>query len=281
MSDRITVLIIGYGFSGRALARAAHKAGYRVLATCRNAETHDEIGKNGFEPVRLNTDSDLALKQASQSADFILSTAPPLEKSDPVLDLLDPGPDTWLGYLSTTGVYGDRQGGWIFEWDEPAPQQPRSITRLEIEKRWHARGAVVFRCGGIYGPGRSAIDRLQTGNAQIIDKPGHVFSRIHVDDLASGVLAAMRHPDKSGPFNLVDDYPSSQIPVYDEAARLLDMAPPDPVPEDSPDLSAMLKSFYAENRRVSNARAKAMLGWRPNYPTYREGLAACLGFQNN
>lgn len=274
MSEPVTVLIIGYGYSGQAIARHADAQGFAVQATSRDATTLDHIRSAGYEAVSLTESDFSALKDASRTASHIISTVPPGSKGDPIITGLNPGHDTWLGYLSTTGVYGDRQGGWAFEWDTPTPGQDRSIQRLKAEQDWSQLGARVFRCGGIYGPGRSAIDRLRSGRAQLIDKPGHVFSRIHVEDLSSAVVAAMSRSDAKGIFNLVDNEPTSQIPVYEEAARLTGLDLPDLQSFDDANISPMLASFYKENRRASNARAKAVLGWRPDYPSFREGLNA-------
>lgn len=274
MPDRMTVLIIGYGYAGLAIATQVHGSGAHVMATSRNPETLKDIEKAGYQPVDMSEGPDMLAKITPQ-ATHIISTAPPDQHGDPVISHLPVIDGQWLGYLSTTGVYGDRKGGWAFEWDTPTPGQARSKLRLAAEKAWAEQGAVLFRCGGIYGPGRSAIDRLTSGKAKLIHKPGHVFSRIHVDDLASAVIAAMKHPEAQGPVNLVDDVPCDQSLVYEEAARLTGLSVPDPVSLDDPSVSDMLKSFYAENRRVSNARAKAALGWRPVYPSYREGLEFC------
>jgi nucleoside-diphosphate-sugar epimerase len=191
----------------------------------------------------------------------------------------------WIGYLSTTGVYGDRGGGWVEETTPPAPGQDRTRRRLAAERAWAegfaGRIAVdVFRVGGIYGPGRSAFDELRAGTARRTVKPGHAFSRIHRDDIALAVLAAMRQDRPSGPrvLHLVDDEPAESAAVVEEAARLLGVAPPPAIAFEQalPAMSAMARSFWAENRRVSNAATKAVLGIAWRYPSYREGLAAIL-----
>jgi nucleoside-diphosphate-sugar epimerase len=173
-----------------------------------------------------------------------------------------------LGYLSSTGVYGDTAGGWV---DETAPTGTgRRNVRTEADLAWLALGARVFRLPGIYGPGRSALDRVANGHAHRIDLPDQVFSRVHVDDIVSGVIGGFGAP--AGAFNLADDLPCSQNEVIAFASLLLGRDPPPFVALES--LSAMARGFYGENRRVANGKAKRLLGWRPAYPDYRAGLRA-------
>jgi nucleoside-diphosphate-sugar epimerase len=173
----------------------------------------------------------------------------------------------WLGYLSSTGVYGDCGGGWV---DESAALNGRRAQRNAADQAWQAIGACVLRLPGIYGPGRSVLDRLREGSAHRVDAVGQVFSRVHVDDIVSGVLAARAAPP--GAYNLSDDEPCGQNEVIAFAAQLLGRPPPPFVGLDT--LSPMARAFYAENRRVSNLKAKRVLGWRPLYPDYRLGLRA-------
>ena len=178
----------------------------------------------------------------------------------------------WLGYLSSTGVYGDAQGAWV---DESAPTGGgRRTARAECDTAWLARGARVFRLPGIYGPGRSAFDRIAAGKAHRIDLPDQVFSRVHVDDIASGVMAALGGDAPPGAYNLSDDLPSSQNSVIEEACRMLNVPPPPLQSIEEAGLSPMARGFYAENRRVANGKAKRVLGWVPAHPDYREGLKA-------
>jgi len=235
--------------------------------------------------VKLVMLADAASVQAAVArADAILVTAPPNERGCPGLAALAPViaranafPD-WIGYLSTTGVYGDLEGRWV---DERFPRNARSVEgarRAGAERDWLQMGrgmgltVTTFRLPGIYGPGRSAFDRLREGKARRIVQPGHVFCRVHRDDIATGVIASMQRPRAGAIYNLVDDEPAPGETVIEHAARLLGIEPP-PLTTDIPPASAR---FYAENRRVANALAKAELGWRPAYPTYREGLAAIL-----
>ncbi len=184
-----------------------------------------------------------------------------------------------INYLSTTGVYGDLNGGWAFEWSPVRPASPRAGARVLAETQWLDASdgrARLVRLPGIYGLGRSPFDRLRDGTAQRVIKPGQVFSRVHVDDIASGLEALLLHPHATGAFNLCDDLAAPPQDVTAYAAELLGLPPPPDVSIDDAGLSEMALSFYAECKRVSNARAKAALGWRPQYPNYREGLKAIL-----
>lgn len=183
----------------------------------------------------------------------------------------------WIGYLSTTGVYGDLAGGWAFEETPLNPQSREATNRATAEAQWQSLGARIFRLPGIYGPGRSALDRVKEPGARRIVKPGQVFSRAHVSDIAEALRLAIHTPSATGAFNICDDEPAPADEVLTYAAELLGIAPPHAVNIDDANLSPMAQRFYAECKRVSNARAKAMLGWRPKFPTYREGLRDCLG----
>jgi len=253
-----TMFIFGLGYAAGHLARRLRANGWRIDATGR-------AGNLSFE------DGD-AVAQALAGAGHVLSSVPPADGSDPVLaaygSLLA---GKWLGYLSSTGVYGDAAGAWV---DESAPTGVgRRQARALCDARWLEIGARVFRLPGIYGPGRSALDRVAQGLAHRIDLPGQVFSRVHVDDIAGGVIAALGAPP--GPYNLADDLPCSQNTVIEEACRLLGQQPPPLQSLEEANLSPMARGFYAENRRVANGKAKRVLGWQPQYPTYREGLRAC------
>ncbi|HYG27948.1 MAG TPA: SDR family oxidoreductase [Caulobacteraceae bacterium] len=271
------LFVFGYGFTGEALAR---RLGWDVVATGRTPEQREALEAKGV--AAIDPADRKALTAALEDVTAILVTAPPGDHGCPGLSALVPAlaisgafPD-WIGYLSTTGVYGDREGGWVFE---ASPLSARSIEgarRVRAERDWLEVGrgmgltVQVFRLPGIYGPGRSAIERLRDGTAKRIVKPGQVFSRIHVDDIASGLAASIARPRAGGKYNLCDDEPAPPQDVTAYAARLLGMEPPPETPFDPDETSR----FYSENKRVSNARAKAELGWRPAYPTYREGLTA-------
>ncbi|MGD9664006.1 MAG: SDR family NAD(P)-dependent oxidoreductase [Novosphingobium sp.] len=258
------IMIFGLGYSASRLASRLSAGGWEVLSTGRN-------GTFAF-------DDDGSVRLALADASHVLSSVPPGgEGLDPVLEHYGSALDgKWLGYLSSTGVYGDTGGAWV---DESAPiGTGRRTARAAADLAWLDRGARVFRLPGIYGPGRSALDRVHEGRAKRIDLPRQVFSRIHVDDIGSGIMAAIAHGQgaPAGPYNLADDAPCSQNRVIEHASRLLGRAPPPLVSLKEANLSPAAAAFYAENRRVANGKARRVLGWRPAYPTFREGLAACL-----
>ena len=280
------LFIFGFGFSGEALARRMRAEGWSVAATARTAERQAELRAQGVTAIDPTDIS--AMDRALAEASAILITAPPGPTGCPGLPAIVPSlarthafPD-WIGYLSTTGVYGDRDGGWVFEDSPLSAQSPEGARRVGAERDWLEVGrgmgltVTVFRLPGIYGPGRSAFDRLREGQARRIVKPGQVFSRIHVEDLAAGLAASIARPRPGAAYNLCDDEPAPPQDVIAHAAALLGVAPPPEIAFDSADLPPASRRFYAENKRVSNARAKAELGWRPVYPSYREGLAAIL-----
>jgi uncharacterized protein YbjT (DUF2867 family) len=276
----VRLLVFGFGYSARALAARA-PGDLHITATVRTPLP--DPWRNIVETVSVHDHDGLAT--ALRGADALLVTAAPDPESGlcPGFEALAPhlapgsGP-SWIGYLSTTGVYGDRGGRWVRETSRPAPASETSRRRVAAEAAWAGTGRplAVFRLPGIYGPGRSALDRVRDGTARRMTAPGQVFSRIHVDDLADGLAAALGQPDRTGVFNLCDDEPAPAADVTLEACRLLGAEPP---PETSLDLDALTpaaRRFWAESKRVSNARAKSALGWRPAHPTYREGLAAIL-----
>jgi len=279
------LLILGCGYTGRAVARRMRDAGFAVTGVTRSVERAGAIETGGVRALvadPADADGRAALTDAMRSATHLLASAPPGEDGDPFFsgfrNMPPAGPRLdWIGYLSTTGVYGDRKGGWAFEWEPATPGNARSHRRALAETQWAEEyDAAIFRLPGIYGPGRSALDRVRAGDARLIDKPGQVFSRVHVDDIATGVAASIRRPDARGPFNLADDRPCAQAELVVGACAMLGIDPPPVEPWDPSTLSPMMASFYTENRRVSNARTKARLGWRPTYPTWREGLEAIL-----
>ena len=276
----MTLLLFGYGFLGRAVARHARGQALNVVATVRNA---DELAAIGGAAVALE-DAE-ALAASVSSAEAILITAPPGEKGCPGLTSLEPlltRATRWIGYLSTTGVYGDRGGRWVFEETPLASASAEGSRRAAAEIAWSRAGAAVgasvqiFRLPGLYGPGRSAFDRLRDGSARRIVRRGQLFSRLHVDDGAAAIIAALQRPTPLGVYNLCDDEPAPNADVIAHAARLAGLPVPALEDFDSAELSPASRRFYGESKRVSNARAKAALGWRPKYPTYREGLAAIL-----
>ncbi len=277
------LFIFGLGYSGLEIAKLARVSGWTVAGTCTSTEKAVALRAAGFEAHLFDGSASLAAT-VMNGASHILCTISPATTGDPALatcrHLLQRA--EWLGYLSTTGVYGDHGGGWVDE-DTPAnPGQRRSIERLAAESAWQAMaleaGAAIdiFRLPGIYGPGRSLIDQVKAGTARRIDKPGQFFSRIHVGDIAGAVLKAMEQPRPSGIYNVADDLPAANADVVAFACELLGRPVPPAVPweEAAPTMSAMARSFYAENRRVRNDRLKQDLGVALRFPTYREGLRA-------
>ena len=261
------MLIFGLGYSAGVLAarlrRPSAVGGWSVRATGRSGDVDF-----------ANRD---AVEAALATSSHVLSSVPPAPAAgDPVLAAYGEAlaaSGAWLGYLSSTGVYGDTGGAWV---DESAQiGQGRRTARAEADLAWQALpDARVFRLPGIYGPGRSPLDRVTSGAAHRIDLPHQVFSRVHVEDIASGVIAALAGPP--GVYNLADDLPASQNAVIAEACRLLGREPPPLVSLAEAKLSPMAAAFYAENRRVANGKAKRLLGWNPAYPTFVEGLRALV-----
>ncbi len=252
------LLVFGMGYVASALAARLTRAGWQVTGTTRD-------GRDGT----IRFDDDAAVIAALASATHVLSSVPPADERDPVLDRYGASLGRgWLGYLSSTGVYGDAGGAWV---DESAPTGGgRRVARAQADAAWLARGARVFRLPGIYGPGRSPIDRVRAGRAHRIGLATQVFSRVHADDIVAGVIAGFDAP--AGAYNLADDVPCPQDDVVAFAAALIGLPPPPVVSLDS--LSPMARGFYAENRRVANGKAKRVLGWTLRFPDYRLGLRA-------
>jgi len=276
----------GLGYSAGILARTLQAEGWQIAGTTREPEAAAALAARGFDMHVFSRSRPLDdVGAALSGTTHALLSVPPDEAGDPVLDLCGAALAAqatlqWAGYLSTTALYGDRGGQWVDEATPPAPVGERGRRRLAAEGAWldlGRRGVPlhVFRLAGIYGPGRSALDTVRQGHAQRIDKPGHVFSRIHVADLAAALRASMARPAPGTLYNVCDDEPAPQADVIAFACTLLGRAVPPLVPFDKAALSPMARSFYDDNKRVSNARIKA-LGVTLRYPTYREGLAAIL-----
>jgi nucleoside-diphosphate-sugar epimerase len=250
-----TLFVFGLGYTASRIAARLSRMGWSVVGTGRSGIAFDDRD---------------AVAEALAHATHILSSVPPAGEADPVLAAYDDavrGFGGWTGYLSSTGVYGDTGGAWT---DERAPLMGRRAGRIAADREWLTLDARIFRLPGIYGPGRSALERVAEGGAHRVDVPGQVFSRVHVDDIVSGVIAGLDAPP--GAYNLADDVPAPQNDVVAYAAALLGLDPPPFVTLDA--LSPAARAFYAENRRVANGRAKRVLGWRPAYPDYRTGLRA-------
>ena len=283
-----SLFCFGLGYTAGYLAQALKAEGWRVLGTGRTADARREMVAEGIEMRvfdRAHPLADVCTLLAGTT--HLLSSVPPDEAGDPVLDLhredIAAAPELrWIGYLSTTGVYGDRAGGWV---DETAPLLPtgeRGRRRVAAEAQWlelqrrHGSPVHIFRLAGIYGPGRSALDTVRSGHAQRVVKPGQVFSRIHVADIARVLRASIARPAPGAIYNVCDDDPAPPDEVIAFACDLLGVRPPPPVPIEQAQLSEMARSFYADNKRVSNRRIKEELGVSLLYPSYRDGLAALL-----
>ena len=276
---RLTVM--GPGYCGAAVARAAAATGLAVVAVSR-------LPERLALPAEIETVPFDRAEKAIAEATHLLSTAPPGPTGDPVLaryaEAIAAAPRLgWIGYISSTSVYGDHAGAMVDEQTPPRPTSERGAARLAAERAWMAaagrRPLDLFRAAGIYGPGRSAFDQIRAGNARRILSPGHAFCRIHRDDIVHAVLAAMKAPGACGRvLNLADEEPAESAAVLEEAARLLGVPAPPAIPlaEAWPGLSAMAQSFWRERRRVSSDMTRAMLGVEWRYPDFRAGLAAIL-----
>lgn len=287
------LILIGAGYSGEHIAREArtHDAVERVVATRRAwpDDARSQTSADGCERITFAGETigkGHPLDEALETATHLVSSVPPARGErlvDAALDALRPRLEAgrhslrWLGYLSTIGVYGDHAGDWVDETTPPDSRQARSRRRVEAEDAWRALAArldvpaTIFRLAGIYGPGRNAIRDAEQGQARIIDKPGQVFNRIHVDDIAGLVGVAMGQAF-DGTLNVVDDRPAPNGDVVRFAHRLVDRVPPEPIPFDDAELSPMARSFYAETKRVSNRRSRERLGYDYRWPDYESGL---------
>lgn len=253
-----SLLIFGLGYSAQVVAAIARSKGWDVYAT-------GSAGNIAFDDAG-------AVRLLIAQSTYILSSVPPMADGDPVLNTY--GADlnrssASLAYLSSTGVYGDADGAWV---DESAPIKGRRANRNDADGEWLKLGARVYRLPGIYGPGRSALDRVTEGKAHRIDLPDQIFSRVHVDDIAAAVMLGWSAPP--GAYNIADDLPCSQNLVIEAACDIMGRPHPPLRTLEEASLSPMALAFYAENRRVTNRKAKRVLGWQPRYPTYVEGLRA-------
>lgn len=266
-------ILFAFG-AGYTVKRLSLGSDWRVIGLSRTRQGANALKDYGIEGMALNSRTTV---QPPPGAHWLISN-PPDEQGCSAFRFAGAYAHTAssITYLSTTGVYGDLSGGWAFEWSERRPISRRAERRVIAEDQWRSVCPDVrfVRLPGIYGPGRSSLERVSSGKASRIVKPGQVFSRVHVDDLAAGLRALLHRPYLSGVFHLCDDEPAPPQDIIAYAAQLLDVAAPPAVAWSDADLGPMGRSFYAECKRVSNARAKAALGWRPQYPTYREGLCA-------
>jgi nucleoside-diphosphate-sugar epimerase len=281
----------GLGYSATAAAKRLAARGWRIAGTSTTAEGAARIAALGYHGAvfdgRIQSE---AVARALKSATHVLLSIPPDGDGDPAYrahahDLAASRSLTWIGYFSTVGVYGDAGGGWVDENTPARPASERGRRRLESELAWARLGqeagktVTIFRLPGIYGPGRSAIEDLRSGTARRIIKPGQVFNRIHVDDIAVAVEAAALSEGTGGVYNVTDDLPAPPQDVVAYGAELLGLPCPPDLAFATAELSPMARSFYSESKRVANARIKAELGLNLQFPTYREGLAAIAAQQ--
>lgn len=277
------MLVFGHGYSAGALTPLLTARGWDVIGTTR--DDPGRVAAAGASPLIWPGAED-ALRDAIPRADAILISTAPTDAGDPVLaafrDDLARARPRWLGYLSTTGVYGDRQGGWVDEDSVLDGSGPRGQARIRAEGAWqdlaraHDLPLHIFRLAGIYGPGRGPFQKVRDGTARRIIKPGQVFSRIHVEDIAQVLLASIDAPAPIGIYNVCDDDPAPPQDVIAHAATLLGLPLPPAVPFDQAQMSPMARSFYGDSKRVRNDRIKRDLGVTLRYPDYRSGLAALL-----
>ncbi len=278
------LLSFGHGYSARALTPLLLARGWTVIGTTRSEEKAAALRAEGVEPLIFGAPIDGALARATH----VLTSAGPDEGGDPVLNAYGPaleaqlGAKAWVGYLSTTGVYGDHAGGWVDEETPLTPSTRRGKWRVEAEDAWRVLAARtgaplhIFRLAGIYGPGRGPFAKVRAGTARRIVKPGQVFSRIHVEDIAQVLAASIDRPRAGAVYNLCDDDPAPPQDVIAHAAELLGLPLPPEVAFDEAEMTPMARSFYAESKRVRNDRIREELGVRLLFPDYRAGLADLL-----
>lgn len=275
----------GHGYSAQALSRLLLPRGWAITGTTRTAEKAEKLRVQGISPLVLPGEDPVP---ALRTATHLLISAGPTTEGDPALAALRPALDAiapsleWVGYLSTTGVYGDHQGGWVDENTALTPATRRGELRVKAEAAWQAYAAEtglklhIFRLAGIYGPGRGPFAKVRAGTARQIIKPGQVFSRIHVEDIARVLEASITRPDPGAIYNVCDNDPAPPQDVLAHAARLLNLPEPPRVDWDTAEMTPMARSFYAESKRVRNNRILEELGVTLQYPDYRTGLAALL-----
>lgn len=278
----------GLGYSAAALAPSLVECGWKMSGTSTSGEGAARIRALGFDGLVFDgAQRSPAVAEALQHATHVLLSIPPGVGGDPALnvhgaDIAQSAKVSWIGYFSTVGIYGDAGGDWVSEDTAPSPASERGKRRLDSENAWLDYGrcfgktVMIFRLPGIYGPGRSTIDDLKSGTARRIVKPGQVFNRIHVADIANAVLCAIDKPRAGGVYNVTDDEPAPPQDVVAFAAELLELPMPPDLDFATADLSPMARSFYSESKRVSNARMKSELGVKLKYPTYRTGLQAIV-----
>lgn len=280
------LLCLGMGYVATALATRLAAEGWEIAATCTNAEKQQVLEKEGFVAALFSSDNDLA-PSILEGVTHIVSSIPPNEAGDPAAAWLARHTSrlvdvTWAALLSTTGVYGDRDGAWVDEAADLRPTSPRSQRRVDAERQWlslhqtNGLPAHVFRLAGIYGPGRNPLDRIRSGTAHRIVKPGLKLSRIHRDDIVGILCASIARPNPGAIYNVADDEPAPPQDVVTFGCSLLGVTPPPEEDFATAEMSPMARSFYLDNKKILNSRLRDELGYVLAYPTYRDGLKALL-----
>ena len=278
----------GFGYTAGFLAEALKPRGWKIAGTTTDPDKRDALIEKGVDAVLFDHQhSIMDPHQTFEGVTHILLSIPPDAEGDPVFEVH--GADIaaiktleWVGYLSTTAVYGNQDGNWVDETSTPAPSSRRGSQRLKAEQQWQSlclgEGLPlhIFRLSGLYGPGRSALDSVRAGTAQRIEKPGHVFNRIHVDDVVQVLEASIARPHPGAIYNLADDMPSSSHEVVTFACNLAGLDPPPLVSFDQTEMAPIVRSFYKDNKRVRNDRIKQELGVELKYPDYIAGLKSCI-----
>ena len=271
-----------------ALSRRLDTGGWEIRGTCRDADRRRALGALGISAALFDGTAPMDHLDILDGVTHVLLSIPPGKEGDPAFiyhadNIAECRSVKWVGYLSTTGVYGDRGGDWVDEASDLRPGSDRAHRRVCAERAWidwgdrHGIATHVFRLAGIYGPGRSVVDRIKAGTAQRISRPAHLFSRIHVEDIATVLAASMVNPSAGGIYNVCDDEPATPADVTSYVCELLRIAPPPLIPFEDADLSPMGRSFWADNRRIRNDRIKEELGVQLAFPDYRIGMRAVLG----
>jgi nucleoside-diphosphate-sugar epimerase len=281
-------LLLGCGYTAKALIPSLKVAGFEIYGTTRSEDKADGLAALGVRPLQYAGAISKELRKVLANCTHLVSSIAPNPKGDPFVQSIKnhfgknwakalPNLE-WAAYLSATSVYGDRNGQWVFEEELLHPTTQRGRARVSGELDWMESGLPVhiFRIAGIYGPGRNALKRIKNGGVRAVIKEGHVSNRIHVDDIASALMASIAHPHPLAIYNLADDHPAPPQDILRFGAKLLGAKKAEEVQFEKAEMSEMARSFYLEARRTSNALAKQELGWAPKYPSYKEGLAAIL-----
>jgi hypothetical protein len=286
--DDCQLFCFGYGYSCDGLGQALMAQGWNVAGTTREREKWRFLKTLGIKSFLFDYEQPLEDPALFlRGTTHLLISTPPSDDGDPAFlmhgqDVLNIPTIRWVGYLSSTSVYGDREGGWVDENSEVRPSSIRGSRRARAEEQWlslyrkHKLPVHIFRLAGIYGPGRSALDSVRAGIARRINKPGHAFSRIHIDDIVQTLIASMNRPNPGAVYNVADDLAAPSHEVILRACEMLGLTPPPLIPYEEADVAPITRSFYSDNKRIRNDRIKNELGVVLRYPTFIEGLQGCL-----